>query len=116
MGRESSATQAWILSRLMPARAAACWNRDTAEALTSVAVTRQVGLALRMGSREDPQPHPSSRKCWGGCWMARAGNSSSRYLPPCSAALAFVKLGRLTRRHAHKDGWQGVGRSTQAGV
>ena len=51
-------------------------------ALTSLAVTRQLGLAFRMGSREDPQPHPSSKKCWGGSCTASAGNSRSRYLQP----------------------------------
>ncbi len=64
---------AWPVKRwgAMPAWAAARLNMSTAVGLRSVPVTVQVGLALSSGSRDEPHPHPISKKRCGGWLMVR---------------------------------------------
>ena len=55
----------------------------TTQAAADVLLQRRQGLHMhtfKMGSRADPQPHPSSTICCGGSWTVKTGNSSSRYL------------------------------------
>lgn len=71
--------KACSLSAAMSADSAAALSEAIAVGLMSAAVTWQLGLALRMGSTLEPQPHPSSRM-WRGGLPRRQGNSSSKYL------------------------------------
>ncbi|KAA6425516.1 MAG: hypothetical protein FRX49_04413 [Trebouxia sp. A1-2] len=72
---------------------------STAVRLRSVPVTVQVGLALRTGSRDDPQPQPISMKCCGGSLMVRQGNSSSRNRNSRSAEVMDSLAVRQGRAH-----------------
>lgn len=90
---------ACMRSSVTPANFAASKNMLTAVGLRSVAVTLQLGLAFRMGSRLEPAPHPISAKCCGGSWTVNAGNSNRRYLqwtchmllPSCDLVLAVTE-------------------------
>ena len=79
----------------------------TAAGLTSVAMTRALGLAFSTGSRLDPTPQPSSTTRGGGSVRMSAGNSNSKYLAHKRCAWS------RTATIVHKEQDQSHGMSNQ---